>query len=477
VQTLSPTTYAPTTLSPTEVPTETIVVVAPPPLEENADIQAFSSNIEYESEAQSIPATSNEYVGSQPQHSTHDPSSFLVELLGWANSDYSSADYTRPTKTPTKKPTSESFAISEIILPIVEDATVSLQRQNLNFGSNSALAVDGGTSSATQADGIGERFDSLLKFDVGMIDHSRPLEKAVLRIYALAECLAGGTFVTTTDSSWSQESVTWVTSPIGDGYEIGTVGPVHSNTWYELDIMPALTWNDSISPFNPHENVISIRISSNVSSRCMYSSMESGQAKAPYLSVRYGVGSAIQAFSSEVNAHDPPVSGQFLLLRSTDDATLDGSNPVACLGTDTTLKVSFDMSSRLITDAVIRFDLSEMAGATPGSAVLSVYAETDCPSAGTIMSTEGDSSWDESDITWSSAPSYKKGIDGGGFNLGTFGRVSSNKWYGFDVIGAVKSAVAEGKDAITFRISMGTDGECVYSSRESGRDPKMMVAF
>ncbi|KAL3796212.1 hypothetical protein ACHAWO_010492 [Cyclotella atomus] len=477
--TLIPTSGAPTTLFPTLAPTETIVVVEAPSQDGGGheNIQDFSSNPEYGNEEQPISSGSSfdAVTVSSPQNAI-DPSTFLVELLGWANSDYSPGDNnSRPTKMPTKKPTSDSFAISEIILPIVEDATVSLQRKNLNFGANSALAVDGGMSTVhSQGDGLGERFDSLLKFDVGMIDHSRPVEKAVLRIYALAECMSGGTFVTTTDSIWDQESVTWETSPLGDGYEIGTIGSVKQNTWYELDMLPALAWNDSISPFSLDSNLISIRISSSTSSRCMYSAMESGQAKAPYMSVRYGMSDVIQEFSSQLN--EPPVSGQFLLLRSTDDATLDGANPVANLGTDTSLKVSFDLSTRGISDALIRFDLSEIAGAVPVSAVLSLYAETECVSAGNIMTTEGGSSWSEKDVTWSTAPAYKK-EEGGGFNLGTFGHVSPNKWYGFDVVQAVQYAVEQGNTDVTFRISTATDGECVYSSRESGRDPKMMVAF
>lgn len=476
VPTLTPTTAVPTTLFPTEVPTTPIptenIVVVTAPSNEGENIQAFSANLDYEVEDNTSFGNDNVV----PPTGNDDPSSFLVELLGWANTDYSAVDNSRPTNAPTKKPTTDSFAISEIILPIVEDATVSLQRQSLNFGANSALAVDGGANTLhSQGDGLGERFDSLLKFDVGMIDHSRPVEKAVLRIYALAECMSGGTFVTTTDSTWDQETVTWETSPLGDGYEIGTIGSVSKNTWYELDVLPALTWNDSISPFSLDSNLISIRISSAASSRCMYSSMESGQARAPYVSVRYGTSDMIQEFSAPMN--EPPVSGQFLLLRSTDDATLDGANPMANLGTDTTLKVSFHLSSRGISDAIIRFDLSEIAGATPVSAVLSLYAETNCLSAGTIMTTEGDSIWSEKDVTWSSGPSYKKDTSGGGFNLGTFGHVTSNKWYGFDVAQAVKNAVQDGKSAVTFRISTATDGECVYSSRESGRDPKMMVAF
>jgi len=443
---------------------------------EDGDVETSSSLQEY-SASRPVTFTKSTSVTSSESHSDSknvDPNSFLVELLGWANSD-SSTDDTFPTKKPAEKPEIDSFAISEIILPILEDATISQERQTLNFGANSALAVDGGTGSSSiqQGDGLGEKFDSLLKFDIAMIDRSRPVEKAVLRIYSLAECPSGGTFVTTSDSSWDQQSISWDASPVGDGYEIGTIESVQSNTWYELDMIAALSWNDSISAFSSNQNVISIRISSSTSGRCMYSSMESGQAKAPYMSVRYGQSDSIQEFSSVM----PPVSGQFILLRSTDDASIDATEPGANFGTEPTLKVAFDMVSRAITDVVIRFDLSELAGTMPASAVLSLYAEDDCPSAGVIMTTEGDSAWTESEVTWTTAPSYKKDDPGGGFNIGTFGQVTAHKWYGFDVVNAVKQAVSDSKSAVTFRISTTSDGECNYSSRESGRDPKLMVAF
>jgi hypothetical protein len=459
----------PPSYAPTYMPSVAVTTLVPTPFVNEISVQAYDASTE-EYNPESRPVTQSSSTSVDPN------ASFLVELLGWANSD-SYVENTSPTHRPTQKPNQDSFAISEVILPIAEDATVSLTRPDLNFGANSALAVDGGTSSSDieQDDGLGERFDSLLKFDTGMIDNSRPLESAVLRIYALSDCPSGGTFVTTTDSSWDQESVTWDNSPVADGYEIGTVASVQGKTWYELDMMPALGWNDSISAFSSGQNVISIRISSSTNGRCMYSSMEGGQAKAPYMSVRYGQSNAIQEMSTVLV--EPPVTGQFLLLRSTGDSSLDASNPGARLGYEPTLKVAFDMSSRGISDVVIRFDLAELGGVVPVSAVLSLYAEMDCPSAGTITTTEGDSLWSEGNVSWLTAPAYQRNVEGGGFNVGTFGQVSSNKWYGFDVVNAVKQASTEGKSVVTFRISTATDGECRYSSRESGRDPKLMVAF
>jgi hypothetical protein len=423
-------------------------------------------------------------ASSRPVHPTNpdDPINFLVELLGWANSDLAPTPtitaYSSPMSSPMASPNQQdtSFSISEIILPILEDATISQARTALNFGSNNALAVDGGVPSSQQ-DGLGERFDSLLKFDIGMIDNTRPLESATLRLYALDDCMEGGTFVTTTDTTWSHTSVSWDSAPASDGFNIGSLSSdIKSNNWYELDMLSALSWNDALSGFDADNTVLSVRVSSSANSRCMYSSMESGSSKAPYMSVRYGQGVNMDQLSIPVEV---PMNGQFLLLRATDDSTIDASNANNVqAGTEVTLKVSYDSITRSITDVIIRFDLSQMAATSPRSAVLTLFAQSDCSSAGTIMTTGGTSNWNENDISWSNAPSYQRNTPGGGFNIGTFGSVSSGKWYGFDVAQAIQRAVADGMDAVTFRISEGAGGgDCVFGSRESGRDPKLMVAF
>ena len=154
----------------------------------------------------SITQTTNE-----PKTTTvHQNNDFLVELIGWANADMetlfpegSTVDMYNPTPSPVRG----IDQISELILPVISDATLSQNRPDANFGTNTALAVDG-----AGGDSSGERFDSLLKFDVSMIDPSRDSQSAVLRIYALSDRL-GGTFTTTVDSDWDQEDVTWDTVP------------------------------------------------------------------------------------------------------------------------------------------------------------------------------------------------------------------------------------------------------------------------
>ena len=428
--------------------------------------------------------TSNQMSGMSSPSSSN-PKDFLVELIGYANNDLDvlfpeDAVTNPPTAKPATTPTTGGFMISEIILPVVSDATISQERSTLNFGVNSALAVDGGNSDTGVgvADGLGERFDSLLKFDVGIIDRSRPLESAILRIYALGGCTSGGTFTTMASSSWSQVTVTWDTAPPADGHTIGSLGEIKASQWYELDVLSALAWNDAHSGFSS-DNFMSIRVTSSASRRCKYSTMESGGGKAPYMAIKYAP--TPQMNGNEYDSYSPKASGkivpgQFILLRATDDSTIDASQTNTNAALDSSLKVAFDASSRTILDFVLRFDLTEMSSTPPRSVVLTLFSEQNCASAGRFSTTNGEADWSEADVSWSTAPSYQQGSEDGGTMIGTFGAVESGRWYGFDVTTAISRAIEARKGAVTFRVSAG-DGSCQFSSIQSGRDPKLMVAF
>eukprot|EP00986_Skeletonema_menzelii_P014852 scaffold10452_cov69-Skeletonema_menzelii.AAC.1 len=205
---------------------------------------------------------------------------FLVDLLGWANADApmlpeeSTIDMFSSTSPPVK----EKSQISELTLPIISDATLSQSRPNANFGANTALAVDGGSQDASS-----EKLDSLLKFDVGMLDSTQDIESAVLKVYALSNCLET-TFTTTVDSDWNHEDVTWDIAPTESGGVLfGAIKEVRQHQWYEIDIARAIKWHDYISPDDSNVSFLSIRLASSENSRCLYSSMESGGANAPVI--------------------------------------------------------------------------------------------------------------------------------------------------------------------------------------------------
>ena len=450
------------TMSPTTVPSSRPSFSVPsssPSLPREVD-----SNSIHQHSTMTPPTTEDELKATSTSQNQAD-TNFLVDLLGWSNADMlpepegSTADIFSSTSLPVE---GES-QISELTLPIVSDATISRNRPSANFGANSALAVDGGAPQDASSEK--EKLDSLLKFDVGMIDSTRNIESAVLRVYALSNCL-GTTFTATVNSDWNHEKVTWDDAPsVRGGVLFGAIKEVRQNEWFEIDITRAMKWLDKISP---NGSFLSIRMASTENSRCLYSSMESGGANAPGIVVKY--------LTHDVA--DPPAPGQFILLEADADSTISASNPTTVLSKEPSLKVEFELGK--IHDTLIRFDLSETVGTNPRSAILSLFTEMSCPSAGTFTTIADDFTWDESTITWSTAHEAGDGDGDGdqlnGVMIGTFGAVNKNRWYGFDVSEAIRVAILTEKKHVTFRIS-GNAETCMYSSKERGRGPKLMVSF
>jgi hypothetical protein len=470
--TLSPTT-TPTTL-PSLSPSESLMPIYAPsfipsilstsnsssPVQDSSLLEHASSSEAVETITQNSEALST---------SSHNPdNNFLVELLGWANSDMDTLYPEGPTVAqPAPSPVVQDDQISELTIDAFEDATLSRDRPDANFGGNTALAVDGGAEGA-------ECFDSLLKFDLGMIDSTRELDSAVLKIYAVADCL-GSAFSTTADSDWKQKEVTWNKAPsVSRGVMFGELKDVRQNAWYELDISTALYWYDNLVA-NSTGSFLSIRITSKENSRCLYSGMEGDGSKAPILVIKYFAPFSVGSEVDDPSPVAPP--GQFVLLLADADTTLSASNPTSVLSNEHSLKVEFNPVTRNIHDTLIRFNLSQIGGASPRSAILSLFSEMDCSSAGTIATTQ-DSDWEEATITWTTSPNYDPSdMYDGGFMIGTYGAVSRNRWYGFDVVQAIVKALLGKKKEVTFRISSGNTGTCQFSSKESGREPKLMVAF
>jgi hypothetical protein len=390
--------------------------------------------------------------------------------------------YTFATEEPTPPPItiSSSFdsQVSELLLPVTDDATVSKQRPNINFGDTQALAVDGGIPTTTRGDSNGETFASLLKFDISLIDPSRAVESLMLKLYVVEGCQSGGTFATTSDTSWTSSTITWETAPEADGEWLESLSSIDTGAWIDVDITKALSWHDAASAFiAPY---ISIRIESDENSRCLYSSMESGDSLSPRLIVRYMehvVVERTESYQEQVTPSLPqPVIGDFILLKATDDATVVGSNPSRNFGNEPNLLTTFDPDTRDILDSLIRFDLTELVSTPARTAVLSMYSETDCLSAGMFTTTSGNVDWTEDQVTWGSAPMYEPGTRDG-TSLGVFGAVQANAWNAFNVVSAINDAVKLGKSSVTFRISSGNLNPCQFTSRNGGRAPKLMVAF
>ena len=417
--------------------------------------------------------------------------SYLIELIGFANqgmetystqtfsSDYNTYSFITENPTPSPKMTSSiDSQVSELILPVADDATISRQRPNVNFGEHQALAVDGGDPTTTRGDSNGEKFDSLIKFDISMIDPSRAVDSIVLQLFTVEGCKSGGTFRSTSSTSWKSSTITWGSAPVADGEYLARLSSVATSQWVDVDITKALSVQYAASAFvDPY---ISIRIESEQNSRCLYSSMESGDAVSPRMIVRYMEQAVVQMSephqAQATSALPRSVVGDFLLLKAIADATIVGHKPSDNFGGESDLLVAFDSYRRDIIDSLIKFDLSELASMPARTAVLSLYSEMNCVSAGMFTATSGNADWTEDTVTWASAPMYEPGTRDGS-SLGVFGAIQANEWNAFNVLPAINAAVKAGKSTVTFRISSGNLNPCQFTSRNGGRAPKLMVAF
>jgi len=149
-----------------------------------------------------------------------------------------------------------------------DDASVLMDRPHENFGRDSQLKVDG----------HGGVYNSLLRFDLSPIEVGTVTE-AILRLYAVDGSPSGGTFVTTTESEWSQHSVTWDTAPDADGTILATLGEVVPYRWYEVKFTEETTQSLGGEAF-------SIRVAPSHGLRCAYSSSEDRRGHLPQLWIK-----------------------------------------------------------------------------------------------------------------------------------------------------------------------------------------------
>jgi hypothetical protein len=404
--------------------------------------------------------------------------SYMMELLEWANrgiDPFSTATSwqivnQRSQVTPTSSSSSTTdTSITELLLPVVADATISSVRTEVNFGKQSALAVDGGGSGD-------EKYDSLLKFDISLLDTSRQVESAKLKLHAVTSCSAGGLFSSTlSDQDWESETVTWNSAPKTDGHTIATLGHVTQSQTINVDLSSATAWYEATSSSSSFKYV-TIRIESNEHSRCLYSSLEGAESEAPTLAIKYKQETATTSKGLSEDSLMTIAHGDFLELSATDDATVVAIQSERNFGQEPNLLAAYDSSTRGIFDILMRFDLAQIKDTIPRSSVLSLFAETDCESAGTFATTSVNLPWTEDSVTWSNAPVFDPRAVGGTM-IGTFRELKGGNWYGFDVHQALANALLAGSDAVTFRVSSGDLHPCQYSSRNGSRAPKLMVAF
>ncbi len=113
---------------------------------------------------------------------------------------------------------------SELTFALTADATIRAGAPTTNYGTSSSLSIDSSPSE-----------DGLMKFSVTGIG-SRTVATAKLRLFNVGASNAGGVFSATSDTGWTETGVTWNSAPPAVGPPVASLGPVATNTWYEVDL-------------------------------------------------------------------------------------------------------------------------------------------------------------------------------------------------------------------------------------------------
>eukprot|EP00956_Cyclotella_meneghiniana_P013393 scaffold19343_cov80-Cyclotella_meneghiniana.AAC.4 len=307
-------------LTPDPTPRPTDIPTHSPEDTPTTDIPTF--NPSYPQTYAPVAPTASPSISPVSPYSTSD---FIVEIIQWSNvgldehqdiqtmsSGYKPKTFsptanptaspsTRPTShpvssSPTANPTPRPIPTMELILPSSGDTTISNSRPNDNFGNLEAIAVNGGNLNTNS-----DRFDSLLKFDMSLLEPSYEIVEATMKLFSMNSCSGGGNLYIA-HGEWDEMSVTWNDAPQAQGIRSASLDKMTSKTWQHVDITEAVVgWNRGYH----NDGLLSFRIMSSSESLCMFAAGESEEQYRPELIVRYSLESPrLQTMSGSMNMYD-----------------------------------------------------------------------------------------------------------------------------------------------------------------------------
>lgn len=116
-----------------------------------------------------------------------------------------------------------------------DDATVRESRPDRNLGGDDEVKVD-----------LSSRKDGLFKFDVVGVG-SQSVSRATLRAYVTNSSGYPGAVHVTSDTSWTEDTVTWNLAPAPDGATFTTTDEPDRDTWIEWDVTAAVSGDGAFS--------------------------------------------------------------------------------------------------------------------------------------------------------------------------------------------------------------------------------------
>ena len=397
-----------------------------------------------------------------------------------------------------------------VMFGAVADATVDGSLPDRNFGGTAILEADGGNPSV----------EAVTRFDVSGV--TGQVVSARLRLYAYNGS-TDGPEVFSTDTSWTEWSVTWNNRPDRIGAPLVDLGAVPIG-WVEIDVSQAVTGDgsysflfsqvstnatkfDSRETTRPPELVISYQPDGNVPPTANAGSDQSvtspdgapvsivldgsgstdpdgviaawswssdtglaAEGASPTLAVPVGVHTFTLAVTDDGGGNDTDTivvtvldatapDPLSVMFGAVADATVDGSLPDRNFGGTAILEADGGNPS---VEAVTRFDVSGVTGQVV-SAMLRLYAYNGSTDGPEVFST--DTSWTEWSVTWNNRP------DRIGAPLVDLGAVPIG-WVEIDVSQAVT-----GDGSYSFLFSQVSTNATKFDSRETTRPPELVISY
>ncbi|HEY0736785.1 MAG TPA: phytase [Herpetosiphonaceae bacterium] len=152
--------------------------------------------------------------------------------------------------TPTATPTATPIAGTTLRFSAVADAHVEEANPGSNYGTSSALRVDGGSDPDVE---------SYLRFTV--TGATGTIQSAKLRVYSTSSS-ANGPAIYATGGDWTESGVTWNSRPARTGGALDDRGTVAANAWLEYDLSSLITGDGTYNLALALDNTDGINLSS-----------------------------------------------------------------------------------------------------------------------------------------------------------------------------------------------------------------------
>ena len=160
--------------------------------------------------------------------------------------------------------------------------------------------------------------------------------------------------------------------------------------------------------------------------------------------------------------HEASVSNENLIFTPTDDATLKSESPDMNYGSESKLEAD----NEPVDNFLIKFVVAGVDDRPVLHAKLRLYSVNGSDAGGDLYRVE-DSSWDESSVTWNTAPITDS------IALASLGLVSKGNWYEVDI-----TSLIMGDGTYTIRVNTTARNGADYASKEgkTGLAPQLIVS-